>query len=109
MTDDEANSTAPPVRYVVLHTPGPAWRRGLDFRQQKGVPEHVAHYRKLHEEGKLEMGGPFLVPDTGGMMVPIKGVGQEEIEAFAAADPAVHSGVLRYEVRPWYTAIERVK
>ena len=69
--------------------------------------EHVGHYRTLHEQGKLEMGGPFLLPDSGGMMVPISELSQEEIETFAQADPAVLSGLLTYEFRPWYVAMSR--
>jgi uncharacterized protein YciI len=97
---------ARPIRHVVIHRPGPRWQYGVDFRQQEGVGEHVQHYLKLHEQGKLELGGPFLIPDMGGMMVATKDVTQEEIEAFAAADPAVKSGLLIYEVRPWMTAME---
>ena len=102
MTDQSAR----PVRYVVIHKPGPKWQSGVDFRQQDGVGEHVKHYLKLHEQGKLQLGGPFLTPDLGGMMVATKEVSQEEIEAFAASDPAVKSGLLIYEVRPWMTAME---
>ena len=96
----------PPIRYVVFHTPGPNRKRGVDFREQEGVGEHVHHYLKWHEQGKLEMGGPFLVPDAGGMMVAKKDVSGDELEAFAAADPAVQAGLLIYEVRPWLTVIE---
>jgi uncharacterized protein YciI len=102
MTD----STPRSVRYVVLHKPGPKWKYGIDYREQPGVGEHVGHYLKFHQQGKLELGGPFLVPDLGGMMVATKDVTQEELEAFAAADPAVQSGLLVYEVHPWMTAME---
>lgn len=101
-----SNSTPRPVRYVVFHSPGPAWKHGVDFRQQDGVGEHVQHYLKLHEEGKLELGGPFLLQDAGGMMVATKEVSHDELEAFAAADPAVKAGLLVYEIRPWLTAME---
>ena len=101
-----SNQTSRPVRYVVFHQPGPKWQYGVDFREQDGVSEHVQHYLKLHEQGKLEFGGPFLLQDAGGMMVVTRDVSQEEIEAFAAADPAVQSGLLIYEVRPWLTAME---
>jgi uncharacterized protein YciI len=102
-----AEQAAPPVRYVVIHRPGPKWQYGVDYRRQAGVNEHVGHYLKLHEQGKLELGGPFVVPDMGGMMVTTREVSREEIETFAAADPAVKSGLLVYEVRPWITAMER--
>lgn len=100
------NQTTPPVRFVVIHKPGPNWQYGMDYRQQDGVGEHVEHYLKFHQQGKLQLGGPFLLPDVGGMMVTTKEVSQEEIEAFAAADPAVKSGLLIFEIRPWMTAME---
>ncbi|HLO15646.1 MAG TPA: YciI family protein [Anaerolineales bacterium] len=95
-----------PVRYVVFHKPGSKWQYGVDFREQAGVGDHVGHYLKLHEQGKLELGGPFLLQDAGGMMVATKDVSQEELEAFAAADPAVQAGLLIYEIRPRLTAME---
>ena len=101
------DSASRPVRCVVFHRPGSGWKYGLDFREQDGVGEHIQHYLKLHEQGKLELGGPFLLADAGGMMVATRDVPQEELEAFAAADPAVQSGLLVCEVRPWLTAMER--
>ena len=80
---------SPPIRYVVFHRPGPRWKPGVDFREQDGVREHVQHYLKFHEQGRLELGGPFLLQDAGGMMVATKDVSREELESFAAADPAV--------------------
>jgi uncharacterized protein YciI len=101
-----SNSTPRPVRYVVFHKPGPNWQYGVDFREQEGVGEHVQHYLKLHKQGKLELGGPFLLQDAGGMMVATKEVSQEELEAFAASDPAIKAGLLIYEVRSWLTVME---
>ncbi len=97
----------PSIRHVVFHTPGASWRVGVDFREQPGVQDHVAHYAGLHEQGKLELGGPFLMDDGGGMMVTTPDVARDEIEAFAASDPAVQRGLLEFEIRPWYVAIER--
>jgi uncharacterized protein YciI len=94
------------IRHVVFHRPGPKWKPGVDFREQEGVGEHVQHYLQLHGQGKLELGGPFLLQDAGGMMVATKEVSREELEAFAAADPAVQSGLLIFEIRPWQTAME---
>ncbi len=99
-------SNSPRIRYVVFHTPGAIWKHGIDFREQEGVGEHVQHYLKLHAEGKLELGGPFLFQDAGGMMVAKKDVSLEELELFAAADPAVQTDLLSYEIRPWLTAME---
>ena len=101
-----SNQIPSPIRYVVFHTPGPKWQAGLDFREQEGVREHVEHYLKFHEQGKLELGGPFLLQDAGGMMIATRDVSREELGSFAAADPAIGSGLLLYEVRPWLTVME---
>jgi uncharacterized protein YciI len=89
------------IRYVVLHSPGPAWEPGKNLFEQVGVREHAEHYRKLLAAGKLEMGGPHLDERGGGMMIPMAGVDEEEIRRYAAEDPAVLSGLLQVDVRPW--------
>jgi uncharacterized protein YciI len=89
------------VRWVVLHLPGPAWQPGKGLFEQPGVREHVEHYRKLLAAGKLALGGPHLDARGGGMMIPAAGVPEAEIRQFAAEDPAVRSGLLVAEVRPW--------
>jgi uncharacterized protein YciI len=89
------------VRFVVLHTPGPNWIPGKTLFDQPGVREHVEHYKKFLEAGKLALGGPHLDGKAGGMMVPAPGVSEDEIAKYAALDPAVKSGVLLFEVRPW--------
>lgn len=89
------------VRFVVIHTPGPKWLPGKSLFEQPGLKEHVAHYQKLLDAGKLVLGGPHLDDRGGGMMIPASGVPQAEITQFAAEDPAVRSGLLVAEVRPW--------
>lgn len=39
------------LRHVVVHSPGPNWQMGVDFREQPGVMEHVQHFAKLHQGG----------------------------------------------------------
>jgi uncharacterized protein YciI len=89
------------IRFTVIHTPGPNWIPGKSLFEQAGVREHVDHYSALLEAGKLALGGPHLDEKGGGMMIPAQGVSAEEVAAFAAADPAVKSGLLAAEVRPW--------
>ncbi len=89
------------IRYVVFHRQGPNWLPGKTLFDQPGVQEHVAHYSKVLEAGQLALGGPHLDATGGGMMIPAAGVSEEDVRGFAAADPAVVSGVLDYEVRPW--------
>ena len=98
----------PRVRFVILHTPGPRWKRGLDFREQESVEAHVRHYAAVHDAGHLDLGGPFLLPDAGGMMIPVESLPEEEVRRIADSDPAVQAGLLRAEVRPWYVVMRRL-
>lgn len=95
------------LKQVVLHSPGPNWQNGANFRDQpeSTVREHVQHYAKFYEQGKLLLGGPFNDIDSGGMMIASKEVTREELEEFAASDPAVIAGLLNFEVRTWYVAM----
>jgi hypothetical protein len=54
------------LRYVVIHTPGPKWKAGAATFEQDGVHEHIAHFRKLLEDGRLALGCPFLDAAGGG-------------------------------------------
>src|SRR5450631_2192063 len=89
------------VRFVIIHSPGTKWKIGAPIFEQEGVQAHIEHYRNLLEQGKLALGGPFLDAQAGGMMIPEASLGEDEIIAFANADPTVASDLLRVEVRPW--------
>lgn len=89
------------IRFVVFHRPGPKWDSGKSMFDQVGVREHVEHYRELLAEGKLSLGGPHVDAAGGGMMIPAADVPEGEVRRFAEADPAVRSGLLIAEVRPW--------
>jgi uncharacterized protein YciI len=95
------------IRYVVLHKPGPTWLPGKVMFEQTGVREHVAHYRQWLDVGKLELGGPHLDAAGGGMMIPVAGVSEDEVTRFASEDPAVKSGTLVVEVRPWLIGMSK--
>jgi uncharacterized protein YciI len=95
------------IRYVVVHAPGPRWQQGLPIFEQDGIQDHIAHFRLWLEQGRLAIGGPFLDEHAGGMMIPSAGLGEAEITAFANADPAVKSGLLRVAVRQWLVGMKQ--
>ncbi len=95
------------VRFVIVHKPGPAWIAGKSPFEQPGIQAHIDHYRQLHAQGKLVLGGPFVDATAGGMMVPEAGLAEQEIVDFAQADPAVKSGLLQVEVRPWLVGMKK--
>jgi uncharacterized protein YciI len=101
------HSGKPHTRYVIIHFPGPKWVPGLDFREQEGIELHVRHYSAVHEAGHLQLGGPFLLPDAGGMMLPDPSLVEEEVRGIAESDPAVKNGLLKVEIRPWSIAMSK--
>ena len=46
------------IRFVVFHSPGSKWLPEKTLFEQPGVREHIEHYRKFLEAGKLALGGP---------------------------------------------------
>ncbi|BAD40633.1 YciI family protein [Symbiobacterium thermophilum] len=60
---------------------------------------HRAHLKRLAEQGRLVLCGPFA-DRTGGMTV-IRAASLAEAEAVAAADPLVASGMEDCEIREW--------
>ena len=91
---------------VIIHHPGPNWKAGVPYGEQDGLQAHIEHYRKLFESGQLLMGGPFL-DESGGMMVSTEGASIDDLKAFAADDPAVKSGLLTADVKPWFVAMKK--
>ena len=64
---------------------------------------HMANIKRLYNEGKLKVAGPF--GDEG------KWIGlfifdcetKEEVEKLVKTDPAIAAGRLNYEIHPWWT------
>lgn len=110
-SEDQAQTVAErprvDIRYVICHKPGARWKSGVDFREQEGIGAHLEHYRRLLEEQKLELGGAFL-DGTGAMMVPVAGMMERDVQAFAEADPAVKEGLLVFEIKRWYVSLRKV-
>src|SRR5205085_5845226 len=92
-------------RFVVMHAAGPKWAHDRPAFEQAGVRAHVEHYRKLLDDGRLVLGGPFLDDVGGGMMVAAPGVSRDEPAALAAEDPAVRDGLLTFELRSWFVGM----
>lgn len=80
------------IRYVILlsHVSGRSFTEEL-------IRVHVAHLKKLDEEGKLVLCGPFS--DYRGGMIIIRAQSFEEARTIAESDPFVKAGVENYEIR----------
>ncbi|MCO6489172.1 MAG: hypothetical protein J5I98_12185 [Phaeodactylibacter sp.] len=70
---------------------------------------HLDNIRRLAEEGKLVLAGPFM--DNGevrGIYVfDVRTI--EEAEALTATDPSIQAGRLVMELRPWYGSAALMK
>ena len=65
---------------------------------------HMANINRLYNAGKLKVAGPF--GDDGnwlGIFI-FDSPSKEEVEKDLKTDPAIESGRLNYDIRPWYTA-----
>ena len=94
------------TRHVVFHYPASGWRTGVAPVHQPGVDDHVRYLQSLDSSGAIVMAGPFMDTDCGGMLVLHERIGRDEAIAIATADPAVASGLIRYEVRTWHVTFE---
>jgi hypothetical protein len=96
-----------PSHFVVVHMPGPRWKAGVAlFRAGRPRPARRP-LPDLLAADKLLIGGPFLDERSGGFMIAAPGVDEDELRAFAADDPAVRSGLLTFELRPWLAGMQR--
>ena len=65
---------------------------------------HMANIKRLYNEGKLKVAGPF--GDDGkwiGIFI-FDCATKEEVETLLKTDPAIAAGRLAYDIHPWWTA-----
>jgi uncharacterized protein YciI len=73
---------------------------------QKILLHHLWNIRRMMDEGKMLVAGPFLNDsDLRGIFV-FNTESAEEAKAWAEIDPAVKAGRLTAEIRPWFVAKE---
>ncbi len=58
--------------------------------------------------GHLMLGGPFLSQEYGSLMVCRPAVPGKVVQDIVANDPAVLNGILKYEIIPWYLALNDI-
>jgi len=69
------------------------------------VSEHYSYLKQLRSEGRLVLAGPSALPgDTFGLGI-FDQKDRAEVEAIVAADPAVTSGIMTAEIRPYRISV----
>ena len=66
------------------------------------VARHIEHLRRLDDQGKLVLAGPF--EDYPGGMVIVRADSLEAARQIAESDPFVSEGVRTFEIRTWLLA-----
>ena len=94
---------------VGLVRTGSAWEEKSALGEQRLVAEHMAYLGQLMEAGEVTQAGPVIGEDQGpaddGLIaVIVYAVGAERAREIANDDPAVRSGLIQLDIRPWFTA-----
>ena len=93
--------------FVLIHRPGPNWQADVDFPGQDGIMDHIRFMRRLDEEQRLILGGPFDDEWTGSSdttpvgMAIINADSMQVAQELAQSDASVQSGLITVTVRPW--------
>ena len=93
--------------FVLIHRPGPQWQADVDFPGQDGIMDHIRFMRRLDDEQRLILCGPFDDEWTGSSettpvgMAIIQADSLQEAREVADSDASVRSGLISVTVRPW--------
>lgn len=89
--------------WFVMLLKGP--NRNQDSATAAKIQEgHMANINRLYYDGRIKVAGPF--GDDGnwlGIFI-FDSPSKEEVEKDLNTDPAISSGRLYYDIRPWYTS-----
>jgi hypothetical protein len=93
---------------VGLVRAGRAWDQNTALGQQQLLAEHRAYLGRLVEAGEVTQAGSVIGPGQGpaadGLVgLVIYAVAAERAATLAQDHPAVRSGLIALDIRPWYT------
>jgi uncharacterized protein YciI len=89
--------------YFVMLTAGPN-RNNIDSLSLQKIQEgHMANIRKMAEDSKLMIAGPFGDDGNWRGIFIFNVQSEEEVRELLKNDPAIQAGRLSYEIHPWWT------
>lgn len=95
------------IYYMGFLTRGPAWTPEVTDATRALQEAHLANIRRLAEDGRLLIAGPFAYDETDADQ-SLRGIfifdteTRAEAEELARTDPAVQAGRLALRIVPWY-------
>jgi uncharacterized protein YciI len=90
----------------LLHPPRERFAETMSAAEGEVFAAHFAYLQGLLEEGALILAGPTLGPVNTGLAV-FEAPDEHAAHAIMAADPAVASGTVRGELRPFRASLLR--
>lgn len=81
-----------------LKAPRPDFAFDMSDEEREVMGRHAAHWQPLVEAGRMVVFGPVLDDSGSWGLGVVEADDEDEIRAFAAADPVVASGIAEMEV-----------
>ena len=88
-----------------LNPPRPTFQADMTGAEQELMGRHVAYWQELAEHGTAIVFGPVSDPAGAWGLAVVEAETEEQVRALGDADPAVVSGLARFEVSPMPGAI----
>lgn len=94
---------------VGLVRTGRVWEQASRLGEQRLLGEHLAYLGRLMDSGEVTQAGPVIGLDErpaadGLIALIVYAVDAERAREIAGDDPAIRSGLIRLDIRPWFTA-----
>jgi uncharacterized protein len=90
-----------------LIPPRPTFATDMQADEAQAMAEHVAYWKRLTDDRTAVVFGPVQDPAGSWGLAVVEADGEAEVRALGVRDPAVTSGVARFEVCPMGGAIVR--
>jgi uncharacterized protein YciI len=105
MAQPKTENNTPQIKqfWFVLLKAGPQ-RNQDSITATKIQAGHMANIKRLYEDGKLKVAGPFADNRLAQGIFIFDCETEKELTGLLKTDPAIKAGRLIFEIYPWYTA-----